>query len=177
MAQGEGLGCGGKVTEAVDLLGVGTALRRVDLEVVEICAASAREEEAGGVTLELEVLHVVIMSGEIELYIVFAEEWIPFLDEDRMITVGPVRVDRMMAEDSEKWRRARLLQLMLEPGELLDALFISQREVTAGSLRFHRMGHVAIERNKGDERLVRGEVEAVPARGHDPARFGSARIF
>jgi len=54
-----------KVREAVDRLRVGAALGPLDGEFIEIGPAAARQEEAGGVISELEVLEVMVVAGEV----------------------------------------------------------------------------------------------------------------
>lgn len=58
------------MAEAVDFLCPGTTLVRGDLQVVEVCATTTGEEEAGGMTGELEMLQIVIVSCKISVHVV-----------------------------------------------------------------------------------------------------------
>src|SRR5271165_4564279 len=97
MAEGKLFRRCGEMAEAVDLLGVGSALRNIDQDGVQIRAASAGEKETRRMPLELQVLQVVVVPGEIERDIVFAEERVPIADQPRMIAVQSVGVNGVVA--------------------------------------------------------------------------------
>src|SRR5271167_734639 len=119
----------GKMTEAVDLPGKGPTLGGIDHDRVQIGTASAGEKETRRMPLELQVLQVVIVPGQIERDIVFAEERVPIADQLRVIAVNAVRINGMVAHRDKVGNRARALQLALYPRELLGMLLLGQREV------------------------------------------------
>ena len=104
MADGEQVWGDLEVAEAVDFGCVGAALGGVDDEVVEVGAASAGEGEGGGVAFELEVLHVVVVTGEVEVDLVFAQERLPVADEGGGVAMDAVGEDRVVAHDDEEGR-------------------------------------------------------------------------
>jgi hypothetical protein len=65
------------MAEAIYLLRISPTLRRIDLEIVEIGPPAARQKEAGRVSLEFEVLQIVVVTGQVEICLIFAEERIP----------------------------------------------------------------------------------------------------
>ena len=73
MAQCQLLGRHREMAKAIDLLSIRAALGGVDLQVIEIGAASTRKEKARRVMFELEMLHIVIVASQIEMYTMLAE--------------------------------------------------------------------------------------------------------
>jgi len=100
MAQRELLGRNRKVAEAIYLLRKGAALGTLNLEVVEIRSTASGEEVAGGVPLEFKMLQIVVVPREVHINLVFLEQRVPVADQDRVIAMRPIRVNRVMAHDN-----------------------------------------------------------------------------
>src|SRR5580692_10490528 len=99
-----------------------------------------------------------------------------------MVSVWAIGVDGMVRHHGEERRRARTLQFGFEPSELLALLLGREGEVPAVAYAAIRERHVAVEREKRDDGILRGKLEAVPKRRHGPAgrscaRAPRARIF
>jgi len=56
------------------------------------------------------------VPGKVEMDVVFEEEGLPLPDEDLMVAVRAVGVDRVMAYDDEIRGGAGLFELSCEPG-------------------------------------------------------------
>jgi hypothetical protein len=74
----------GQMAEAIHLLRVWSAFRRVDLQVGQIRASAAGNEKTGRVILKFQVLHVMVVTREIDVHLVFAEQWVPLAHKNRM---------------------------------------------------------------------------------------------
>src|ERR1700761_4111934 len=124
------------------------------------------------------MLHIMVMTGEIEMHAVLAEERIPIARKDRGIAVWAVRVNGMVAHDDKKRSSAWLLQLGFEPCELLGLLLGCECEVaTAGFSNSAGVGHITVESDEGDKRGLSWKFEAIPACGHCPARVSDTRVL
>src|SRR5262245_28931509 len=102
--------------EAIDRLGVGPAFG--GLYLVESRAAAAGENERSAQLFEFQMLEVVVVAAEIEVYAVFLEERGIVRNETLGVAVLAIAVDRMMPHADEPRRGARFGQFALEPGEL-----------------------------------------------------------
>ena len=115
-----------------DFLCVRAAVGRIDFEIVEIGPATSREEKAGWMSLEFEVLQIVIVPGQIEGDAVLTEQRIPVVDERGVVAVRSIRINRMVRDHDQVWCASRTLQLVFKPGKLLRLLLPGQRKVAAG---------------------------------------------
>src|ERR1700723_164222 len=139
----------GEVAETVHLLPVRSSVRGINLQVVQLGSAAARQEEGRGMPLKFQVLQVVVVTCQIQIHFMLAEQRIPIANQDRVISMHTVRVDRMMPHHGKERRRARALELGFEPSELDGLLLCRQGE--APPLLHAAVGdrHVAVEREKG----------------------------
>ena len=84
------------MTKAVNLLRIGPALRRINLERVQVRAAAAGKEMAGRMPLKLQVLQVMVVPRHVEIHMVLAEQGIPIANQYWVVSMGAVRVNGMM---------------------------------------------------------------------------------
>lgn len=113
------------------------------------------------------------------MYTIALQERIPIADEHGVVAVWAVGVHGMMRDDDGEWREARCGEFLLKPRELCDAFFFRESEVDvrrAVGIGLDLVRHVAIERDEVDERLLRGEVKAVPLGWHGPACVRATRV-
>jgi hypothetical protein len=61
------------VAKTINLLSVRLALRRINLERVQICTATARKEMAVGMPLVLQVLRVVVVASHVKVHAILAK--------------------------------------------------------------------------------------------------------
>jgi len=108
----------GQMIEAVYLLRVRSAFRRIDLQVGQIRATATGNEKTGRVILKLQGLDVMVVTREVDVHFVFAEERVPLSRKDRMIAVRPIRINRMMPHHDQVACRARASQFRFKPTEL-----------------------------------------------------------
>jgi hypothetical protein len=73
MPQSHLLAGNGQMAKAVHFVRIRPALGSILLQVVQVRPATAREKERGGVSLELQVLQIVVMTGEKQVHVVLAE--------------------------------------------------------------------------------------------------------
>ena len=88
--------------------------------------------------------------------------------------MGSIGVDGMMRHDRKKGSRAGALELSFEPGKLFCLLLRGQGKIPAEKLLVARTGHIAVERQKRNQRIFRGKLKAIPTGGHRPTGRGAA---
>ena len=119
--------------------------------------------------LEFEMLQIMVVAGQIYVRLILPEQRIPVADQNWMVSMRPVRVDRVMPHDNQEGSCPRTLQLRFEPCQLFGLLSERQREILPVLGGAVLIRHVAVERDKRDQRILGRELKAVPARRHCPA--------
>lgn len=99
-----------QMAEAIDLLSEWPPLRGIDLEVVEIGPASTREEEAGRVSFEFQMLEIVVVTGKVKMDAMLLEQRVPVSDQCRVVTVRSIRIHRVMCQHRQKRRLSLLFE-------------------------------------------------------------------
>src|SRR5687768_3793547 len=122
-------------------------------DLARILPASTDHKEVHAVALE--VLHVVIVAGEIYIHFMFLQKWQQFLDQPGGVAVIPVRVDWMVSIDYLPSSRRILLQLRIQPRALVNGPRFPEQPIQPAGCTF-----VRIEREKPDrprtERVIAG---------------------
>jgi hypothetical protein len=73
MSKGHLPGRNRDMAETIDLLCIGAALRMVNLKRIQVSATTAREKMAGGMSLELQVLQIMVVTGHVQVDVMLAE--------------------------------------------------------------------------------------------------------
>ena len=60
---------------------------------------------------KLQVLQVVVVSGQVEVDPVLPQQRVPLFDEHRMVAMRPVRIHGMVPDHRQKRRSPRLREL------------------------------------------------------------------
>src|ERR1700722_17571496 len=94
-----------------------------------------------------------------------------------MGSMRSIGVDGMMRHNRKKGCGARALQFRFEPCKLFCLLLRGQGKVLTEQLLITILGHVAIERQEGNQRILSRKLEAIPTGGHCPTSVSVARVL
>src|SRR5277367_590419 len=118
--------------------------------------------------LELQVLHVMVVPSQIQIDVVFPEERVPIANQAGVVAVRAVGIHGMMRHSHQVGCGSRTRELGLQPGKLLSVLPFGQRKVAPAEYLEIVVRKIAVERQKGNQRLPGWKLEAVPASRHCP---------
>src|ERR1700728_5035491 len=82
-----------------------------------------------------------------------------------------------MPHHHEKGRTARSFEFCIQPSELLCLLLWRQSDVSPFAHAAVWKGHVTVEREKRDERMLLRKFKTIPARGHGPPSLSAAGVL
>ena len=98
-----------------DLQAVWTAGRGISLQIAQAGSSTSRNHVGGGIALELEVLQVMVVTAQIQMILLLAQERFPVLDQNWRIAMIPVGEYRMVGENGRVQRRSRLGKFISKP--------------------------------------------------------------
>lgn len=157
-ADGESLRRDVQVGEAKGGQGEGLVMLAVD---VQTGAATTGDDETGRMLGDLQMLHEMVVSAEVEGHAVLGEEEAPLPDEGLVIPVRAIGKEGMMGGNEGPWRCCGGGELRGEEASLSDLVGLG------------KAGMVAIENNETYERRAGGgNLHRVPTGGKFPAGAG-----
>jgi hypothetical protein len=82
------------MAEAVDLPPIRASLRGIALWIGQERSATARDDKARRMPLKPQVLHVVVVTGQIHVDLVLLKEGIRIPNQNRVVPMHAIGIDR-----------------------------------------------------------------------------------